>query len=222
VYAEYGSSTATAYTLPTALSANSWQQYTIPLGTLGIADRPNVHRITLQLRNDGTSGTFYLDDLEFTAKAIPAVINVSVNATQALRTVDARHFGVNLAMWDDFMDSPDHTTTISLLREMGCLTVRVPGGSLSDEYHWSSNTTLSNSWQWQASFPEFMRVATNVGVQVFVAVNHGSGTPQEAAAWVAYANGDAALYGTPNDVSLGVDGGGRDWRSVGYWRACAR
>jgi hypothetical protein len=148
---------------------------------------------------------------------VPALVNVTLNATQAVRTVDARHFGVNLAIWDGYYDPPNHTTTAALLNEMGCLTVRVPGGSLSDEYHWSSNTSWTNTWQWQSSFPEFMRVATNANADVFVTVNYGSGTPQEAAAWVAYANGDAALYGTPNDITIGVDSGGRDWRTVGYW-----
>lgn len=217
VYAEYGSSSGPTYVLPTALPANTWQQFTITLSTLGIANRPDVHRISIQLRNDGTSGTFYVDDIEFTPKAVPALVNLTLNATQTVRTVDARHFGVNLAIWDGNYDPPNHTTTAALLNEMGCLTVRMPGGSLSDEYHWSSNTTLSNTWQWQTSFPEFMRVATNANAQAFVTVNYGSGSPQEAAAWVAYANGDASLFGMPNDITIGVDSGGRDWRTVGYW-----
>lgn len=212
VYAEYGSSSAPAYTLPVSLPANTWQQFKIPLSTLGIANRPNVHRITLQLRNDGTSGTFYLDDIEFTAKPVPALVNVSLNATQSVRIADARHFGVNIAIWDSYYDPPNHATTISLLQEMGSLTVRMPGGSTSDAYHWSANPP-----SWQASFPEFMRVATNTAAQMFVTVNYGSGTPQEAAAWVAYANGNAALYGTPNDITLGTDSNGTDWRTVGYW-----
>jgi hypothetical protein len=44
-----------------------------------------------------------------------------------------------------------------------------------------------------------------------------NGQPQEAAAWVAYANADAALYGTPNDIDLGVDAEGNDWKTAGYW-----
>ena len=131
--------------------------------------------------------------------------------------MDARHFGVNLAIWDGYYDPPNDTTTTALLQEMGSLCVRVPGGSLSDEYIWSANTSWTNTWQWQTSFPEFIRVATNASTQLFVTVNYGSGSPQEAAAWVAYANGDAALYGTTNDLTLGVDASGRDWRTAGYW-----
>lgn len=188
VYGEYGPNSGPAYTLPTALLANTWMQYTIPLTTLGIANKANFNRINLQLQNTGTTGTFYLDDIQLVPNPVPALINVSINATQTVRTVDERHFGVNLAMWDSFYDPPNHLTTISLLKEMGCTIVRMPGGSLSDEYHWGSNTTLSNTWQWAASFSEMVRVATNVGAQAFVTVNYGSGTPEEAAAWVRHAN----------------------------------
>ena len=43
------------------------------------------------------------------------------------------------------------------------------------------------------------------------------GQPQEAAAWVAYANADPSIYGTANDVTLGVDQQGNDWKTAGYW-----
>ena len=49
-----------------------------------------------------------------------------------------------------------------------------------------------------------------------VVPSHG-GQPQEAAAWVAYANADASIYGTPDDIALGVDAEGNDWKSAGYW-----
>jgi alpha-L-arabinofuranosidase len=49
-----------------------------------------------------------------------------------------------------------------------------------------------------------------------VVPSHG-GQPQEAAAWVAYANADAGIYGTPSDIALGVDAEGNDWKTAGYW-----
>ena len=145
-------------------------------------------RITIQMRGDGTSGTFYLDDIQFDAKAIPAQVNVSVSTTQYLST-DSRHFGVNLATWDGFYDSPQHTNTIAMLQEMGTTLARMPGGSLSDEYHWATGTSLNNAWQWAATFDEMVRVLTNTSIrEAFVTVNYGTGTPQEAAGWVRYAN----------------------------------
>jgi len=44
-----------------------------------------------------------------------------------------------------------------------------------------------------------------------------NGQPQEAAAWVAYANASTNIYGTANDVTIGVDALGNDWKSAGYW-----
>ncbi len=43
------------------------------------------------------------------------------------------------------------------------------------------------------------------------------GQPKEAAAWVAYANADASIYGTPSDIVIGVDQQGNDWKTAGYW-----
>jgi alpha-N-arabinofuranosidase len=200
-------------TLPT----NTWQQFTIPLSALGVADKTTFTGFVFQDRQGAAQPTFYLDDIQLVAKPAPALINVTLNATQTVHTADARHFGVNLAIWDGNYEPSSYATTAALLAEMGCLTVRLPGGSLSDEYHWSSNTSWTNTWPWQTSFAEFMRVATNVNAQAFVTVNYGSGTPQEAAAWVAYANGDGSLFGTPGDITIGVDSGGHDWRTVGYW-----
>ena len=36
------------------------------------------------------------------------------------------------------------------------------------------------------------------------------GQPKEAAAWVAYANANAGIYGTANDVALGLDAEGNN------------
>lgn len=205
-----------AVNLP-ALTANTWQQFSLSLASLGAAGQSTFTGFWIQDRIGAVQPTFYVDDIQLTAQPLPAVVNVSLNATQVIRTVDARHFGVNLAIWDGNYEPASYATTAALLQEMGCRFVRLPGGSLSDEYHWSANTSWTNTWQWQTSFPEFIRVATNANTQVFATVNYGSGSPEEAAAWVAYANGNAGLYGTANDITLGLDASGRDWRTVGYW-----
>lgn len=188
VYAEYGGGNGPTHVLSSSLSANAWKQYIISLATLGITNRADVNRITVQLRAEGATGTFYLDDVELLPAPLPDVVNISVNATQMVRLVDERHFGVNLTMWDTHFDPPHHTTSANLLKEMGTTVVRMPGGSLSDQYYWYSNTTLSNTWQWAGSFADMVRVTTNAAAQAFIVVNYGSGTPEEAAAWVRHAN----------------------------------
>jgi hypothetical protein len=104
---------------------------------------------------------------------------------RAIRTVDARWFGVNAAIWDSVFDTPD---TLSALSEMGCRVLRYPGGSLSDEYHWVTDLVENNTYLWPTRFTNFAHIATNLGAQVFITVNYGTGTPNEAADWVKSSN----------------------------------
>jgi alpha-N-arabinofuranosidase len=204
-----------------ALTANTWKQFSIPLANLSAANQTNVEQFTLQLTSNGGAGDFYLDDIFLTAKPAPALTHISLNATQAVRSVDWRWFGINTAIWDSNYDT---SQTTALLKEMGTRLLRGPGGSLSDEYHWSTDKSLNNTWTWVTSFANFVHVATNAGAQAIITVNYGSslgntrgGQAQEAAAWVAYANGDPSLYGTANDVNIGTDEEGTNWRTVGFW-----
>src|ERR1017187_9411439 len=207
-WANGGTNGAPAVQLP-ALPANTWTQIVVTLGALGVATVTNLNRLDLQLTSSGTTGEFYLDDVQLGANAAPALVHLTANRAQALRTADSRWAAVNTAIWDGNFDT---ATTISLMKEMGVKLLRAPGGSLSDDYHWASNTTDANTWTWQTSFASFVQVATNVGAQAIITVNYGSGTPNEAAAWVAYANGR-----TTNTTSLGVDPAGVNWQTVAYW-----
>ena len=191
------------------LKTNYWQQFIVPLSTLGVANRTNFTGFVIQDRANAAQPTFYVDDMQLVAAPAPALSLLSLNATQSVRTVDARWFAVNTAIWDSNFDTP---TTISLLQELGTRLLRGPGGSLSDEYHWSTDTNLTNTWRWPTSFANFVHVATNVGAQALITVNYGTGSTNEAAAWVAYANGS-----TTNTLALGVDPFGTNWRTVGYW-----
>ncbi len=183
VYGEFGTNSGPAQVL-TALT-NGWQSFTLPLTALGINNQSNFNRLSFQLRNDGTTNTFYLDDLQLTAQPPPALGHLSVNARQTVRVADARWFGLNTAIWDGNFDTPP---TLAALRECGWTTLRFPGGSLSDEYHWASNKSGTNTWQWQTSFAKFLHIATNLSAPIVITVNYGSGTPAEAAAWVRHAD----------------------------------
>ena len=199
------------------LPAGAWRQFIVPLSALGVADRTNFTGFVIQNASGAALPTFYLDEMRLVAAPAPALVHLSLNATQAVRSADARWFAVNTAIWDTHFDS---SATIALLQEMGTRVLRGPGGSLSDEYHWSTNTNLTNSWRWATSFADFVHVATNIGAQAVITVNYGTGSTNEAAAWVAYANGV-----TTNSLSLGADQFGINWQTVGYWaslRAAAR
>jgi hypothetical protein len=114
-----------------------------------------------------------------------STVAVNVDAAQLIRTLDAQLIGINAAVWDSSFESQ---TTKALLASMGTKILRFPGGSLSDEYHWQTNTTLNNTWQWATSFDDFAAIAGSVNSQAIITVNYGTGTADEAAAWVRYAN----------------------------------
>jgi N-acetylneuraminic acid mutarotase len=116
---------------------------------------------------------------------LTVVNGFSVDVTHAVRTVDPRLYGVNAVIWDGYFDT---STTSNDLQEIGCRTLRFPGGSLSDEYNWATDTSLTNTWQWQTSFNDFMQIATNHSFNVFITANYGTGDSNEAAAWVRCAN----------------------------------
>ena len=167
------------------LQTNVWQQITIPLSSLGVANKTSFTGFVIQSRIGAIQPTYYVDDIELNANPPPALVHVSVNASQTLRAADARWFGLNTAVWDSYFDT---TYTSNALAEIGTRILRFPGGSLSDEYHWATGTTGTNTWTWSTTLNNFVHIATNAGVQAMITVNYGTGTPQEAAAWVRHAN----------------------------------
>jgi len=190
---------------------NTWQQYTVFLSALGVANATNFTGFAIQDSAGSTEPTFYLDDIQLISATAPALVHLTVNAGQPIRTADARWFGLNAAVWDSYYDTP---TTVSLLNELDTRIIRLPGGSLSDEYHWVLDQTGTNTFRWATSFANFIHVITNASVnaQAIITVNYGTGTPQEAAAWVAYCNA-----ATSSSQPLGVDAKGTNWQTAGYW-----
>lgn len=86
----------------------------------------------------------------------------------------------------------------------------------------------------QTDFGNFVNLLSNAQCQAVITVDFGSGlqwnsthselivpttnaSPQEAAAWVAYANANTNIYGTTNDVTIGTDALGNNWQTAGYW-----
>jgi hypothetical protein len=160
-----------------ALKTNTWQQFTIPLSALGVANKPNCSGFEFQGDDGGAAQpTFYVDDIQLVAAPAPALVHLGVDAGQTLQTVDARQFGLNVGTWDD---SLTNAQTLPQLEASGCLSLRWPGGSTSDQYHWASDPGGNSTFRY---------IATNLGAQVFTTVNYGTGTASEAAAWVLSAN----------------------------------
>ena len=120
---------------------------------------------------------------------------VAVNAGITLAPISAEAVGVNTAVEDDhLMDG----TVPSLLKQAGVSTLRYPGGSTSDVYHWKTDSITPGRIAFadnRNAFDAFMRTARDAGAAPIITVNYGTnvagnggGDPSEAAAWVRYAN----------------------------------
>ncbi len=116
-----------------------------------------------------------------------AEATVTVDASSTVRTVDPRAFGLNTAVWDGAFADP---ATLDALTETDVRFLRFPGGSTSDDYHWESGDDAEGKPHSYIDFDTFAATAVTLGSEVVITVNYGSGTPEEAARWVAYSNGE--------------------------------
>lgn len=114
--------------------------------------------------------------------------SVTVDAESALGQLPSTAFGINTAVWDSHLLDANLP---GLLSADGVQVLRYPGGLTSDRYHWQSNTIVSGQDDYanpSNTFDAFMGVVQATGAQTMITINYGSGTPQEAAGWVQYAN----------------------------------
>ncbi|MGW4995333.1 LPXTG cell wall anchor domain-containing protein [Streptomyces mirabilis] len=121
------------------------------------------------------------------AAAGPTAISasVSVDAGRALAGIPATGVGMNVAVYDGNMN---HPAVPGLLKDTGTGMVRYPGGGYADGYHWQTHTVEGGYVAPNTDFDTFMGTVRAAGAQPIITANYGSGTPEEAAAWVRYAN----------------------------------
>ncbi|GGJ10779.1 hypothetical protein GCM10010885_20000 [Alicyclobacillus cellulosilyticus] len=122
---------------------------------------------------------------DLTGQTGTRVAVITVNAAAPVATVPNTAFGINTAVWDGHLMDP---IVPARIQKTGATVLRYPGGSTSDVYHWQTNQ-VENGWAWpQDKFDNFMKVVRAVKGQAILTVNAGTGTAEEAAAWVKYAN----------------------------------
>ena len=147
-----------------------------------------------------------------TAHATATAINVTVNADEGLGTVPTTAYGANQAVWDGNMNTP---ASAGLLSQANVGMMRYPGGSYGDGYHWQTNTVSGGGYVAPGTdFDSFMGTVKSVGAQTILIANYGSGTPQEAADWVRYANVTKGYHDRYWEIGNEVFGNGyygADW-----------
>src|SRR5215469_14210045 len=130
----------------------------------------------------------------------------SASADSFPSPLSAAPLGLNTAPWDYVYAANTSAgggvnVIQPLLQAANINMLRYGGGSYADYYDWQTNTNIQNCLPDNATasftsscssgdslaFDQFSQQARAVGAQSFVTVNYGSGTPAEAAAWVAQA-----------------------------------
>ncbi len=148
----------------------------------------------------GLSGALALSPLLCAAPGFAQTsATVTISANTPLGAIPKTAVGVNTAVWDgNLLD----TAVPNLLGQAGITVLRFPGGSTADQYHWQTNSTTGGGYvNPNNTFDAFTGVAAQATAAPIITINYGSnasgsagGDPNEAAAWVDYAN-NAKHYG---------------------------
>ncbi|HEV3023943.1 MAG TPA: hypothetical protein VGX76_15820 [Pirellulales bacterium] len=148
--------------------------------------------------------------------AVPASLSATVNAASAVNTVSTNLLGVNLTWWDDKLTT---SQTQQMVGAAGLAAFRFPGGSSSDDFHF--NVASSYGDPVAVTIPQFAQFIQTAGGTGLVTLDYGSGSPQEAAAELAYLEGsptDGTVIGNGLEWSDGANAWQTvDWKTVGYW-----
>ena len=161
------------------------------------------------------------------------IVHLSVDATKPGPKIDRKLFGqfaenLGHGLYDVIWVGPDSSIpntrgirndVVAALRELKVPNVRWPGGCSADQYHWRKGigprdkrpATVNSAWgdvidTNAFGTDEFMDFIDQIGSTPDVSIDVGSGTPEEAAAWLEYmtaaaptalAKGRAAAGATP-------------------------
>ena len=132
-------------------------------------------------------------------------LHCQINLNLIEHAIDSRIFGTNLEWFNNAgglvnqgQNEINQLTTLAI--NQGVTVYRFPGGTLADFYHWREGTgrlgarpmrkhptdpgISSNDF----GSPEFFNFLQKTNAQGLITVNAGTGSAEEAAAWVAYAN----------------------------------
>jgi alpha-L-arabinofuranosidase len=150
--------------------------------------------------------------------ARPGPIEIRIQTDQPGAPIDRNVFGqfaehLGSGIYDGIWVGKDsrianvrgiRSDVVAALRRLHVPNVRWPGGCFADEYHWRDGvgpasmrkSTVNSNWGGAIETnafgtDEFMDFTSQIGSDAYISLNVGSGTPAEAAAWMAYMTADA-------------------------------
>ena len=159
---------------------------------------------------------------------VAAQLKIVVRADHPMGPVNPNIFGNNIS-WvqnaDNMWDAKQHAfypEDAKALRDLHAPLIRYPGGLYGNQFHWATSLPHNRRAQGRADSDtwempdfgtmEFYQASEQFGFVPMFIFNLSNGTPEEAAALVAYLNGQLE-----DDRPIGKDAHGEDWRTVGEW-----
>ena len=193
---------------PTTLGAGAWrrgQRHRLAL----------VGLVAMLLVGCSSSGDITFGDRPSVGSLVGTAPDgqIVVRTDQVGGTVDRRLLGTNVPAWllPDLVADPAFRTE---LEASGTTLLRFPGGSWSSDYDWLACEQRDASrcnWTWAMRPSDVADLLEETGLLGMWTASF-NGTAQEAAAAVAFFNGDVS-----DTRSIGTDRNGRDWKTVGHW-----
>ena len=151
-----------------------------------------------------------------------AQVNVSVNAGSVVAALPSTGIGLHTSV---YANQFGNAVLPGRIAESGVDMLRYPGGSYSDIYHWTNHTATDGYAASQSHFGRFVQIMDQAGTSGMVTVELRFESPVHA--WAANRRRRRlgshmrtempACLEQPNDITIGVDAEGNDWRTVGYW-----
>ena len=119
---------------------------------------------------------------------------IRVDATHIGDVIDGRLWGTNLTNESRTADRTVHDADfVAAAKRMGVTIVRWPGGNNADAYDWKNHVQIKPGrrvpWDGAISLPEIIAFCKEIGAELSITVNFGTGSPEDAADLVEYLNG---------------------------------
>lgn len=162
----------------------------------GLFDLTSVISLDFKPSGEGTSGNFQVDNIRLTNKRElpkverPAIVKGTIkgNFNEVVNPeIAGGIFGINAALWDgDLLEARGaKTQTAEYVKRVNHGIIRYPGGLRADDDHWKE---ILDNKDWMVDTDEFLEWLKKTGANAMFTVNFGSGTAEEAAAWVKHTN----------------------------------
>ncbi len=119
---------------------------------------------------------------------------IRVNAALTGNNIDGRIWGTNLSNESRTADrTVQEPAFVAAAKQIGPRIIRFPGGNNADGYDWKNHVQIKPGrrvpWNGAITLPQIAAFSRDIGAELSITVNFGTGTPEDAADLVEYLNG---------------------------------